>query len=118
MANTHASSGSQTATVNTEHSLYSTTTAGTYVLEVDLNAMAAGDVLTLRIRKKVRTGDTVYTVYVHSFYGAVQTDMGDTPTKMAVVQSIAIPTVFGADFTLEQTFGTGRAYPWGVILLG
>jgi len=118
MANTHASSGSQTATVNTEHSLYSTTTAGTYVLEVDINAMVAGDYLTLRIKKKVRTGDTVRTVYVHSWSGAPLSDMGDTPALMAIVQSIAVPTVFGADFTLEQTFGTGRAYPWGVILLG
>lgn len=105
-------SGTQTATIGTEHSLTTATTAGTYVYEVDLGAMADGDVVELRLKQKLLSGGTSRVVLMMRYYGA-------QPTDDAIVQSIPVPNVntdaASLDFTLKQTFGTGRAFPWRVV---
>lgn len=113
MGLTVKSSGSQTATLDGTHVLLSTTDAGTYVLSVDVNALAVnsgvGEVVELTIFKKVRTGDTVRQV----FYASFQAGLLASP----VIQSPAIVAPFGADFKLKQptTAGaTGRAFPWSI----
>lgn len=105
---TSQAEGSQTATVTTEHTLTTITTAGTYVLTVDLNAMALGDYLTLRAKVKVRSTGTTRTVYLGT-YAHTQEEL--------VAVSIPIPTVSECVFTLEQTAGTGRAFNWEVVAL-
>ena len=50
--------GTQTATINTEHTLADTSAAATYQLTVSLVNMAAGDVTGLRLYKMVLTGGT------------------------------------------------------------
>lgn len=105
---TVASSGTQTATVGTTpDSLYSTTTAGTYLLSVDCSALADDEVLILRIRRKILTAGTVRTAYVWQVVGTL-------PADDAVQVSVPITSPFGADFTLNQTNGTGRSFPWEV----
>lgn len=103
---TSQAEGSQTATLDTEHTLTTITTAGTYVLSVDMNNMALGDKLTLRAKMKVRSTGTTRTVFTGT-YAHVQ--------ENPVAISIPIPTVSECVFTLEQTDGTGRAFPWEVI---
>lgn len=107
------SSGSQTAVLDTEHSLLSTTDSGVYVLSVDVNALAVntgvGEIVELRIKKKVRTGDTVRQCFVATYQA------GLLPNPIVVSPPITGP--FGADFTLKQPTtagGTGRAFPWSV----
>src|SRR3569832_2431943 len=59
MSVTSNQSGSQTAAIGTEHTLGAAiTTPGVYVLVVDTNAMANGDVLELRVYSKCKTGST------------------------------------------------------------
>lgn len=117
MGVTVKSSGSQTATLDSEHTLLSTTDAGVYVLSVDVNALVVnvsgslgtGEVVELRIKKKVRTGDTVR----QAFYAIYQAGLIGDP----IVQSVAVVCPFGCDITLKQptTAGsTGRAFPWSV----
>lgn len=113
MGVTVKSSGQQTATLDSTHTLLSTTDAGVYVLSVDANALAVnsgiGEVLELSVHKKVRTGDTVRQVFSAVF----QAGLLDSP----ILQSPAIVCPFGADFKLGQptTSGaTGRAFPWSV----
>lgn len=104
------SSGTQAATITTEHTLVSLTSNKTFVLVVDLVNMASGDTLALRIKTKVLTGGTLQVSYYQKYVDAQATDD-------IVAISIPIPSDIQADFTLEQTAGTGRNYPWKVLSL-
>lgn len=107
-------SGSQTASISTEHTLAETggsndLPAGqVYVLAVDLANLASGDVVELRIYTKARAADSVRQYDVQTFEDA-QTSPG--------VQSIPVPTGAYTKVTLKQTAGTGRAFPWAVYRL-
>lgn len=108
MAVAENTGGSQTAVINTEHTLATVTTAGTYVLVVDTNAMVAGDVLELRIKTKVRSGGTSRLAY-SVIYAHTQAD----PQKY----SVPVPANIEFVATLKQTAGTGRAFTWAVLSL-
>ena len=108
MALTSSTSGSQTATLDTEHTLATITTAGTYVLTVDTAALVNGETLTLKIKTKIRSGDTSRLVYE----GVFKHGQG-APNKV----SPAIPVIVDGVFTLTQSGGTGRAFPWNILRL-
>ena len=105
---TSTASGAQSATLDTGHTLSTVTTAGTYVLVVDTNAMVAGDILILRAKTKCKSGSTSRLAY-SAVYANAQTD----PNKY----SIPIPIADEVVFTLEQTDGTGRSFDWNVLKL-
>lgn len=106
MSVTVESSGTQTATIATEHSLAAPTGAKVYQLIVDLNNLANGDVLELRAKMKVLSAGMVREFLV-GVYANVQI------TKIAA--SIPVTAPQGAEFTLKQTGGTGRAFDWAVV---
>lgn len=102
-------SGSQTAVINTEHSLGSAiTTAGVYVLVVDCNALVNGDVLELRAKTKAKTGSTSRLAY-YVTYANAQTELNK--------YSVPVPVDTEVVFTLKQTAGTGRAFDWNILAL-
>jgi len=105
---TSAASGTQSATIDTEHTLSTQTTAGSYVLSVDLNNLALGDVVILRVKTKVGSGGTTREILSNTF---------SNPQGQPVVQSIPIASPHEVVFTLEQVEGTGRSFPWEVISL-
>lgn len=107
MALTRFADNSQSATLDTEHVLSSPTSAGYYQLMVDLNAMVVGDILRLKVKIPARNGGTKRIAF-EAMYGLMAPG-----SKIAI--SPAIPVVDDSDFTLEQTDGTGRSYPWAVI---
>ena len=107
MALTQKASGTQTAIIDTEHTLTTITDAGVYQLLVDVNAMVDGDELELRIDIKVLTGSTARTV----FYATFAHDQG---VDGNVIISPPIPSAFSIAFTLLQDAGTGRAFDWAV----
>lgn len=109
MAVTQNTSGTQTATIDTEHTLATITSAGVYTLNVDFGNHANGDVTVLKAYIKVRSGDASTLLF--------QTTVADIPPEGNVV-SIAIPAVHEVKFTLEQTDGTGRSFDWSVFDLG
>lgn len=111
MAVTVASDGSQTATIGTEHTLFDSTAAATYQLAVDPAAMVAGDVLEIRVYKMTRAAGTRRVVYYVRYDGAQPTDDME---KVSVPVSCGITDSGAIRFTLTQTKGTGRAYPWTV----
>jgi hypothetical protein len=100
------SNGSQTATITTEHTLGTITSPGVYQLQVDCNAMALGDILELRAKVKVRSTGTT-----REFLMAVISNVPSEP----VFISPAIPITNEIVFTLKQTAGTGRAFPWEIV---
>lgn len=103
-------SGTQTAVISTEHTLNSGsfTSAKVYVLEVDTSNMVGGDVLELRIKKKVLSGGTEKVIFMNTFAHAQA-----EPVKV----SIPVRSEYSISFTLKQTAGTGRNYDWAVMSL-
>lgn len=103
-------SGTQTATISTEHTLNagSFTSAKTYVLTVDLSNLANGDTVELRVKKKVLTGGTEKQIYLGTYSHA---------QLHAVVDSIPVRSEYSVSFTLKQTAGTGRNFDWAVLSL-
>jgi hypothetical protein len=102
--------GSQTATLDTPHQLPSTaiTADGTYQLQVDCNAMVAGDITIIRAYLKVRSSGTTRLLYADR--------LAHVPAAPVYV-TIPIASTNELYFTLEQTDGTGRAYPWEIVQL-
>lgn len=109
MTITSNQSGSQAATVGTEHTLGSAiTSAGVYVFIVDTNAMQNGDVLELRANTKAKSGSTSRLAYFTTY-----TNVQDAPNKL----SVPIPVDTEVVFTLKQTAGTGRTFDWNILSL-
>ena len=108
MTVTSDSSGSQTATLDTEHTLATISTQGVYSLWVDTNAMVGGsspDITRIKVYGKARTGDTERLLDIFQFKGVQARPLFRSPLY---------ETPHHLKFTLEQTDGTGRAYPWEV----
>lgn len=101
-------SGSQTATLDTEHTLATVTDAGTYCLAVDLDALAGGsspDIMRIKLYGKARSSDTERLIKTWSFWGVQSEKLWISP---------AFLSPHHMKWTLEQTDGTGRAFPWAV----
>lgn len=112
MAVTAYASGTQSATVTTEHFLSSPNVAGTYTLHVDTVNMVAGDVLELRIYQMVLTGGTQRVAYYARYDGAQPTD---DLIKISVPISNELTDTNALRFSLKQTYGTSRNFPWKVL---
>lgn len=112
MAVTAQGSGTQTATVTTEHTLLDVAVAGTFTLHVDLVNMAAGDMLELRIYQIVLTGGTRRVAYYDTFTDA---QVADNMIAISVPISNELTDSGSLRFTLKQTLGSARAYPWKVL---
>lgn len=106
MANVSAAKGSQTATINTEHSLTQQTGIGIYVLVVDTANMQSGDSLVVRIKTKYGAGGTSRVAYT-----LAHADTQAEPNKY----SVPVPVDTEIICTLEQTAGTGRVFPWNLL---
>jgi hypothetical protein len=86
--------------------------AGTFTFHVDAVNMAAGDVLELRIYQMVLTGGTRRVAYFQLYYGAQSVN---DLIKISVPISNELTDSGALRFTLKQTVGTGRAFPWKVL---
>ena len=101
-------SGSQTATISTEHTLATVASAKVLQLAVDVANLVGGtsaDILELRIYGKARSADTERLMFSQRYVGA-QTE------PLAMSPPIISPHHFKV--TLKQIQGTGRAFPWAV----
>jgi hypothetical protein len=106
MAVTSVGSGSQTCTLDTEHTLDTETGAGVYVLVLDLNNMALGDILIVRIKTKAKTGSTSRLAYIKTF-SHVQIEINKYSPAVPVDTEIVV--------SIEQTDGTGRSIDWNLL---
>lgn len=106
MALTVTDTGTLTAS-SSEQTLGTSRTDGkTYVCQVDLANMAAGDVVELRAKVKVTSGGTERTLYRATFANA---------QPYAAVQTPPIPAPYQVTFTVKQSAGTNRDYPYALI---
>ena len=108
MAITSAASGTQTATLDTEHTLTTQTSAGVYVLVVDASNLVNGDVVTFRIYTKYASGGTSRVAFEATYAHA---------QAMPNIYSPPIPIDTEIKCTLEQTDGTGRDFYWNLLKL-
>lgn len=112
MAVTAHASGTQTATISTEHTLDDIAVSGTYVFEVDTINMAAGDTLELRIYVMVLAGGTRRVAYKITYSNAQD---ADDLIKISVPVSNELTDSGAVRCTLKQIAGTGRSFPWKVL---
>ena len=105
-------SGTQATVITTEHFLSSPAVAGRFTLHVDKAAMAANDVLELRVYQMVLTGGASRVAHFMTYYGAQPAD-----ELIAISPKISNDLVEAnaLRFSLTQTFGVGRDFPWKVL---
>ena len=101
------SSGTQTATIGTEHTLATSTQNATFQAFVRTNNMATGDILELRMYTITLTGGTLEICWKATFGPAKPISVVIASPPIASDQSIRI--------TLKQTSGTGRAFDWKLL---
>lgn len=101
-----AAAGSQTAVISTEHTLDTRSSAGVYQLLVDLSNLANGDVVELRAKVKARAAESSALLVYMGTYANAQ--------GIPIAASVPVSGTY-AVFTLKQTAGTGRAFPWSVV---
>ena len=108
MAVTQESSGSQTATVTTEHTLATIATNKSFVLIIDCNALAAGEYVELKIKRDARSADATRTMHTRivSWLEAAMMPIIRMPADTAGAGEYVA--------TLKQLNGTGRAFPWAI----
>jgi hypothetical protein len=111
MAVTALASGTQTATIGTEHTLASVNQTGVYRLRIDTVNLAAGDALELRVKSKALAGGTKRGEDMVLYTGVQPTDQ---LIKRSETYETDLAETDGLEFTLKQTAGTGRAFPWCV----
>jgi len=106
-------SGTQTATINTEHFLSSPNVAGKFKLTLDLSNMVAGDYVEIRAYAIAITGGTSRVSWMEAFQGlqsadAVNPQFQDIWNSLTDTNSVR--------FSLKQTLpsGGGRNFPWRV----
>lgn len=112
MTVTAYASGTQTATVPTEHFVSSPNVAGTFTFHVDTVNMAAGDVVEFRIYQMILTGGTARVAYAAKYEGA---QPADDLIKISVPISNDLTDTNSLRFSLNQTKGASRNFPWKVL---
>ena len=108
MSVTSVGSGTQSAELDTEHTLDTETDAGVYVLVINTYNLAAGDIVIFRIKTKAKSGSTSRLAY-SAAYANAQSEF--------VKYSIPVPVDQEIICTLEQTDGTGRDFEWNLLKL-
>jgi len=108
MAVTQHASGSQTATLDTEHFLGTDpdTTAGAFQFCINTATMARADRLEVRVYEKINdTGDTAQLIKLWVINNDQPKNQWVSPVLLLLV---------GWRFSITQTDGTGRAFQWSI----
>jgi hypothetical protein len=103
-------SNDQTATPGSSHQLGTAETDDeTYLLRVDASLLAAGERLELWADVKARSGSTIRQEHLGVW-------RGESILEPSLL-SVPVPSTHEIEFFLKQTGGTGRVYPWSIIVL-
>jgi hypothetical protein len=105
---TQEASGSQTATIGTEHTLATIVTQKTFIAYVDCNGLAASEYVELKVKRDARSADATRTLHtrVVSWLEAAMTPIIKLPADSGGGGEYVV--------TLRQLNGTGRAFPWAI----
>lgn len=101
-------SGTQAATVTTEHVLSTLTVSKSLQCQVDISPLVAGEYVELKVKSKILSGGTTRTVLSGIF-----------SWRDAAIDPIVILEPMISDqelvFTLKQMNGTTRSFPWKIL---
>jgi hypothetical protein len=112
MAVTQHASGTQAATISTEHFLGTDpeTTAGAFQFIVDCTNMVRADSLEVRVYEKpTGSGDTAILVKIWPINNEQAEPLFVSPALMLL---------HGWRFSIKQTTGTGRSFKWSIRKAG
>lgn len=101
-------SGTQVAVIGTVHTLGAPTTAKTRQLVVDLSALTVGDIVEVVVARTTLAAGVVRTWTTAVFRGPVL-----DPTLL----TIPCPSPHGTTFTLLQSAGAARSFPFSIETL-
>lgn len=107
-----ADSGSQTCTVSTTHTLVTEAVATggkTYILRLDVNALASGERLLVEIETRARTSDTTRKAQPAALL------VGGYDQKVVDMPFVAGQESNEVVCKITQQNGTGRAIPWALL---
>ena len=107
MAATQEASGTQAATISTEHTLATITTAKAFQLIVDISALVAGEYVEIKVKRKTLAGGTSRIAFsgIYSWLDAAINPMVICDPVISTQEYVA---------TVKQLNGTGRSFPWAV----
>ena len=108
-------SGTQTATLTTEHFLSNVNAVGTYTFHVDTSGMQAGDILELRVYQIELTGGTARVALYMRYEGA---QAADDMQKISIPVGNDLTDANSLRFSLQQnriSGGTGQNFAWKVL---
>lgn len=100
------SSGTQTATVGTKHSLATSTNNGVFTFEVDLSNLASGESVRLTVEGVTLSGGATGLMWPGNL---------TAPLVAVRVQSPPVASDVSVTVTLTQLNGTGRSFPWKLL---
>lgn len=103
---TQEHTGTQSATVTTEHTLVTSTVTKVLKLYVNSDALVAGEYVELRQKKKVLTSEGSRYLEESSIFSWLD---GPVISLPAVINAVG-----SCEFTLKQLNGTTRDFPWAV----
>lgn len=106
------SSGTQTATVGTEHFLSNPNVADEYMTVIDLSAMVAGDFLEVRAYQMVLTGGTSRPFWLETYQGIQPADLQEARTPWVPND---LTDTNAVRFSMNQKLGTSRNFPWKTL---
>ena len=108
MSLTLGSSGTTSALViGAETELETDSTNAFFTLQFDTSNMVIGDVVVARIYTVVSFGGPLIQAWEASF--------GPSPQSNNAKMSMGVPSIWSLKFTLTQTAGTGRTFPWQLL---
>jgi len=103
-------SGSFTAVVSSDNALSQQTGSGIYQLTVDLENMASGDEVEIRVETKCKSDQDRKNTYVYNFSDAQAVPIWvSDPVAVFLGGEIAV--------TLLQSAGTGRGFVWNLLIM-
>ena len=112
MPPTTYASGTQAASVGTEHFLSQPNVPGIFELRIDTFNMTLGDTIELRMYAKTIAGATSRVAYYQAYWDQQPTD---DRMKISAPLGNAIAETGAIRISLKQTSGTSRSFDWFVM---
>lgn len=112
MTVTAVGSGTTAQSVGTELTLLDIATPGTFTAHLDFALMATGDLVELRWYQIILTGGTRHVAYLHRRQDVQHVD---DAIAISVPISNELTDAGSLRFSIKQTQGTTRAFPWKVL---
>jgi len=88
-------------------------TAGTFQLYVDLDNLANGDIIELRLKVRIKSGGNLITLFNRSYAH----DHGDPDASEVLQVSLPVTHIHGCKFTLHQVAGSNKDFDYEIIQL-